>query len=539
MNKVLIVDDELLVRNYLRTLIPWEKHGYVICGEAANGIAGAEMVKQHLPHIVILDIHMPGMDGVSLCNHIRMKHPSTKMIVLSSYDKYDYVRETLKGGAVDYLLKHELDQRGLLEVLGKARNEILKEAKSVQEKEQLMKKWEAVSPTVTQNYIKELVLGTEDRFEEIKDYFENSVPIGKENKMVAVMQVINFLISTEKYTDREKNSFIRSIQDITEQSLGVSEKAITTYIDQGKYVFLFTFGNSRSEAHMLQSLNSDLQRIQRSLYKYLNINVVFGCSKICYRLTDIQSAYQQSNYDLEQHLLMQYKGHQWKVESNTAKTATLSIQKEKALLSSLEMLDCPKMLSVLKDIFVSLHEQPANTYSIQAIVSEIINLSNKVWRKSGMEDASYLEVESLSRDQLSQYKHLDQIENGLRNLYLHLLDRMTMHQNQGYSPYVKQVMKYVKEHYQENISLDQTAEQVGITPSYLGRKFKEETGSSFTEYLNRLRVEISKRRMEEGQKLKDIYADVGFSSYNYFFKVFKDVAGVTPHTFVKTKTNGN
>jgi two-component system response regulator YesN len=96
-------------------------------------------------------------------------------------------------------------------------------------------------------------------------------------------------------------------------------------------------------------------------------------------------------------------------------------------------------------------------------------------------------------------------------------------------------MQHIRELYKEILSLDLVAESVGITPSYLGKLFKEETGSSFSEYTNRLRIEMSKQFMESGHKIKDLYREVGFSSYNYFFKVFKDMEGVTPQIYLRNK----
>ena len=96
MLKVLIIEDEMLVRMNLTTLINWEKNGFVICGEATNGKDAIEKIEIQRPHIVIMDVVMPIMDGVELSYYISRKYKDVKMIVLSNYGEFDYVRETLK-----------------------------------------------------------------------------------------------------------------------------------------------------------------------------------------------------------------------------------------------------------------------------------------------------------------------------------------------------------------------------------------------------------------------------------------------------------
>ncbi|MDR3193289.1 MAG: response regulator, partial [Treponema sp.] len=117
MVKVLLVDDEFLVCSYLRQLIDWESQGYRIVGQASNGRQAVEKIRELNPDLVFLDVHMPEMDGIDLIRLLHEQHPQTKVIILSSYSNYHYVRETMKSGAVDYLLKHELTAEGLRRIL--------------------------------------------------------------------------------------------------------------------------------------------------------------------------------------------------------------------------------------------------------------------------------------------------------------------------------------------------------------------------------------------------------------------------------------
>jgi two-component system response regulator YesN len=130
---------------------------------------------------------------------------------------------------------------------------------------------------------------------------------------------------------------------------------------------------------------------------------------------------------------------------------------------------------------------------------------------------------------------LDDIQAWTQRLFESLLQKMSSNDmGNPHSTYVSATQKYVRQHYKHNISLEQASVNVGITPSYLSRLFKQETGINFTDYLNQVRIEHAQQLIRLGNnKMKQIYKDVGFSTYNYFFKVFKDIVGMTPYTYAK------
>lgn len=119
LQKIVIIDDEMILRNGFKYLCDWESHGFTIAGEAANGIEGFHLVEQIRPEIVITDIVMPGMDGISLTAQIKEHFPDIHIIVLSSYDDFSYAKSVFKLGIADYLLKPELEASDLLHLLEK------------------------------------------------------------------------------------------------------------------------------------------------------------------------------------------------------------------------------------------------------------------------------------------------------------------------------------------------------------------------------------------------------------------------------------
>ena len=117
--KVLIVDDDRIIRRGLVTTIPWEEHGFKLVGEAADGERALELIDIALPQIVISDIRMPFMDGLAMAEQAKQKHPDIRFIFLTGYEDFNYAKQALKLGAVDYLLK-PVDRDVILEKAKKA-----------------------------------------------------------------------------------------------------------------------------------------------------------------------------------------------------------------------------------------------------------------------------------------------------------------------------------------------------------------------------------------------------------------------------------
>ena len=122
--RVLIVEDEFIMRQGIKHMINWEGEGFTIVGEAVNGKEALDIIEEVSPNIIISDIVMPILDGVDFSKLVQKKYPEIQIIILSSYDKFEYVKSTLLSGAVDYILKPTLTPSNLIITLNKAVNRI-------------------------------------------------------------------------------------------------------------------------------------------------------------------------------------------------------------------------------------------------------------------------------------------------------------------------------------------------------------------------------------------------------------------------------
>ncbi|AIQ66421.1 response regulator transcription factor [Paenibacillus graminis] len=125
--KVLLVEDEVFVRESVREIIAWEELGFTVCGEAGNGAEALDMIRRDVPDLVITDIIMPEMDGVELLRRTREEGYGSRFVMLTCMSDFEYVRQAMEYGASNYILKLSMSVNSLRETLRKISNELLKD----------------------------------------------------------------------------------------------------------------------------------------------------------------------------------------------------------------------------------------------------------------------------------------------------------------------------------------------------------------------------------------------------------------------------
>ncbi|KQX48526.1 MULTISPECIES: response regulator transcription factor [unclassified Paenibacillus] len=526
MFQVLLVDDEALARNDVKSMLDWEKHGFTISGEAHNGSMALSMMEQQPPHIAILDVSMPLMNGVELSRMIKDRFPKVKMIMLSSFDDYDYVRTCLMNGAMDYLLKHRLNAGALLTLLDKAVQEWQSEEREHEARSAQTQMIERLSPVILRDYVANLARDVQEAGEALQSYardndlYTNSITYG-----TAAVQIVPFLLLTESFTDVQKNRFVQQATEVMQMAIGDIQKRTVGYVGEGRFIVLFS-SEDRSEHTVTTQINQATSSLAHSLEKFLNLKCVYAIGPLCGNLRLVGSSYTKANEDIN---VMFDQG----LNASILKDSLL-MEEQKQLLLFLERFDGERINQIISTIFGALRSQPVYAMTVQIIVSEMLHLVERAWKRhfphSSLEDNGLIP----SRNELGRMGSVAELERWLLNYYARIVEAIKKeHAGGSYSRHISKAIQFIADNYASNISLDITASALNLNPSYLSRLFKEETAMTFTEYLNRVRIKTSCMLMESGTyALKQISSEVGFLSYTYFFKVFKSITGMTPQAYM-------
>lgn len=539
MLQVLVIDDEPLVHHDLSTLMDWRERGFELCGQAYSGANALELIELSPPHIAIIDVNMPDMNGVELNTTIQSRFPAVKTIMLSSYDDYDYVRECLNHGAVDYLLKHRLDGATLTDVLNKAAQRLRQDGEQASQADRGNSE-ESMHPMLIRDLITDAVRGNKEAVDQLGQYSASgALYSGAVRYGAAVAQIIPFRLYTESYSDVQRNRLVQQALEIMQQSLGDIHRRTAAYMGDGRFIVLFSF-MERSEHAASSEASRLMSKLQHSLELFLNLKCGYSIGHIFGSLPKLGESYASAERALDR---TEGSGSDSSSEHRQER-ASLTIEEQKRLLLSIERMDGEGIHQLIADVFAPLRNQPAHSHAVQAIVSEFLQIGDKSLKKwmpaLSANDAKGGEGLSAQLD-IGKLGSIRDIEQWLQSYYDGLLKSLMQQRVKGnYSRHVSQAIQIILERYQEDLTLQAAAGEIQLNPSYLSRIFKEETHTTFSEYLNRVRIDAGRRLLESGQySIKEISGRVGFATYNYFFKVFKELTGMTPHTYVNSSQDRN
>ncbi|MFC5652571.1 response regulator [Paenibacillus solisilvae] len=538
MHQVVIVEDEVLARTHLLELIAWEDHGYRICGVFDSGLTAMKQLQRLQPDIIISDVYMPGMDGIELSSQLKTAQLAAKLIMLSSYDSYDYVRETFSNGAVDYLLKDRLNTETLLRALDKARSGIKRtegrqlHAEGVEKGPFMLRTY----TDVTKRFIaRNWLLGIEQDEDHAEEQLKGlELDFDRHAVVVLSLQVSNADMLMNRFSDKEKSMWVQSLLNLHEQNLA----GTMVHIDQSRFAILYPVEINRSEQKVGEEVQQYTNRLSKLLEKFMNVKLICGVSSPCHDVRRLAQAFLSASGQIQPSAASE--GPLPPGDGGDEHLLMIGIREEQELLTALVSMDVQAAESLIRNLYkkVSL-DDPVYKANAAALSSELVALARKTSRQLGDRADSRMQLQAPLHipDITGEGQHAGMLEEAMVKLYIELIEGIANIQMQGASPYVRKAISCIRTRYREELSLGEVAGHIGIHPVYLSRLFRQEMAIPFVEYLNKVRIEAAKTMISSGMKIKDIYEQVGFNNYNYFFKVFKAQEGLTPAEYEKRKNS--
>ena len=491
---VLIVDDEKVSRDYIRGLINWEEHGYYLVGEAQSTSEAMDILANNDVNIVLLDVFMPGENGVVLSRYIAERYPSVAMIAISSYDNYDYVREILKNGAHDYILKHRLNGEVLLAALN----------------------------TTSERMQRKLSNDGNSQFRRMVEAwlfkFGRDPFVDEPGKIVITIASVAW---TKDTPNEVRTEIVKGIITLLEEASRPEQKIIAVYYPPNIFVICTIFKSAISEAKIQAELYLCNMRSKNNIKLVYNLEFTVSDSPILVDRSKIPEYVQKY-----------IKGMAFPVvspEGTSRKPITLTIEQQKQLFTVLDERNEHAAALLIKEIYNNISHSELGARMI--ITKELLEILMRAAQEYQVQMDFMLSGKKLF--EWGQNKSVGELADKMIELYFKVIHATKSHGD--FSDYVRRANEFIGKNYMHNIALDDVAEYVGVSSSYLSRLYREETGMTFVEYLNRVRVNAAKGYLNSGMAIKEVAMKCGFHRYNYFFKVFKDYEGVTPKEYINKK----
>ncbi|MDR6550620.1 response regulator [Paenibacillus qinlingensis] len=506
MLNAMIVEDNAIYRYAIKSIIRWEDYGFHIVGEALNGVHALDLLQHHHVDLIVTDISMPEMGGIDLIQKVKQLDASIKMVALSSFDDFRYVKEALKLGAEDYLLKHDLEPSTLQQLLEQMSKKIIADNQKRKQDELRTSSFEEMRGMLG----RKLLLG-DVQAEEVNDQANAmEFPIHIERSIVILLEGHS---ESGAYVSKELLNRYSMIVPISKQ-----RSAIITYYPHEK--------SERKCVEMAQQLASQLYMDT----KRHSGSAIIGISDVGIGLKDLALLYKQAESALE---LFVYEGveqiYQYsavKVREATETITRMNVQLQ-PLIMAMKSGNFEEIQIQTEKLFQTLNVLRPPVSQIKTILTELVLLFKTI----AIEKNNFtVEVEQSCKEMRSVLERSNQPLKQLQQQFLHV-NRQLTGEASG-SPVVRKeiqlAMAYIDEHYAGDITVAQIAEILHLSTNYLSNLFKSETGMRMIEYINRCRIRKAKELLRDSNlKVYEVAERTGFQETSYFCKVFKELEDKT------------
>ncbi|MCU6793188.1 response regulator [Paenibacillus sp. WQ 127069] len=526
MLKVMIIDDEILARVGIKSIIPWRQHEFEVVAEAENGEQALALAKELLPDIAITDIKMPLLNGIEFIKAMKELGMTTKFVILSSYGDFEYVKEAMKLGAEDYILKLKMEPDHLLQILIKIKEKILQEKSQQISLNKSENEIDSYLPSMREALFNRLLFG----------YFEDNEEVHRQFRLMKIelpqAHIYCLLVKVDHYEVFKKYKEQNDLYIITYAITNVVQEIVNEF--HAGYVFttkpmevvVIYADDSLSETGQLAiRIRGLCERIQSALKKYLNISVTIGVSEGQPSYVEIKKGFGQAVKALQN---------------------GFALPRESIIFFNDDLNNLDKSDNALGETFMKL-EQACAMGSTDTIIHELKLIQQGLIGVSpdslkGLCASilfmliSFSKSKDLSLYDLWEDDPFNQIEKfQVLQDYIDWLSMLIATLNKisdllgDNHKLISQAKQFIHDHYDQNISLQMVAEHLHISGNYLSHLFKKETNENFIDHLIHIRIEHAKTWITTSNyKIHEIGKRVGYHDNFYFSKIFKKVVGVTP-----------
>nr|WP_307990670.1 response regulator [uncultured Niameybacter sp.] len=528
MLKVFLVEDEFAVRESMKKNIDWQVHGFQLIGEAGDGELAYPMIQELQPDILITDIRMPFMDGLQLIELVKASMPKIKILILSGYDEFDYAKEAIRLGVTDYLLK-PITSKKLLESLSRVANLIEEE----REQEAYFTQWQR---------------DNQEKLQLTKKKFFYDLVAGRQSVQVLIERAKTLKIDLTAMTYSIvlfKISFIgklsvddeETLRQTLKNSLGMHKHLLVFERDVDGYVILL----KGSDDHIEDLEENLVTQLIELLKPYPDMHYTIAIGERINRISEIPYAYDTAGKALAYRYLLsdvQVLRYATLKDYNTF-SSKVGIKSQEVIVSKI---DKKKLENFLHDGTIEEVSTFINTYFNQ--LKE--GLESYLFRQYLVMDI-YFSITAFCEQLGVEQSRLEALYGNLNNVNSFVQDIDTLKQiaeqwliqsiqlrekisHKRYDVFINQVKRYLQENYnKENLSLNQVADYVNISPSHLSTLFSQETGQTFVSYLTEIRMEKAKELLRcTNMKTLEIGYEVGYKDPHYFSYIFKKTQNCTP-----------
>lgn len=518
--KTIIADDDYLVRSYLKILPAWKENGFEITGEARDGEEAYRILMETDAELLITDVSMPFMNGIELIKKVRKENKHIYIIVLSCHDDFEYVKDAMKEGANEYILKNTLDQDSLSQLLVNTRNSM-----EEQEKKEIFSDNTGDSMNRKGLFFNSVLSGAVKGEEKEAAAKAAGVTGSFHNCAVVCMYLESSEAEEERWTHFEAEQqcqifYQRLCRELEEHFKNESYRTEVVYLGTGIFCCFLDLSDIRKSSVMQQKLTDTavacykICKKEEHCYRICVSNVCIGAEALVQAYQQARDMMHVSFYDRREILYYQPDCHVNPDLPDGLEECRNRIHKAFAEKD--------------KDSFVEEGRKVWDLFRDRKTESRlVIQWFRRLEQEMGIDiQRDYRKVTSLR--QLESWYQKDEE-------YLFCKKKTQIPENINKT--VRIAAEFIQNHFKEPIGLTEAAQEAGVNPSYLSYLFTQEMGIGFSNFLLSQRLSCAGELLEQTDlKIREIGNRSGFNDYHYFSKAFKKRYGMSPAEYRRHHT---
>lgn len=526
MLRLLIVDDEILVRIGLKTIIPLGGDEFEIVGEVSTGLEALAVLERTPVDIVLTDIRMPDMDGLELLEQIHNRWPETKTFILSNHSDFAYVQRALRLGAAEYIVKLEIEPKELMQKLRQIRDQVQSEREKRREATQLARKATRYGSEVKEKRLRELLIrpATKRETDEwLSEFGVAPFPSGLSIALVQIEQYEQLLANNRFQSERLLQFTVSNVLTELLKKYGRNELAA---LDNGRFALV----SGEADTVMLEEM-------QHAVRTFLKLSIRFGVSLPQHSLYELNDAYEEALEALR-HLFYARPGEYLALRANVPAYVDTAVEpwNEEQLERFIEAGDETGIRNLLSawvdDLMRQRHVRP---HDVRRMWIRLVDLFARSLKAEGTDVyAIPLHEERYPYNVIRQAETLEHIRDWFFGWISVFLAFKREHGRQKWRSEVQTVVRIISEQLHLPLKVSDLAAEVGFTENYLSILFKKETGETITDMLTRLRMKKARELLRHPEvKIYEVSEQVGYTDPNHFSRSFKQLEGMYPTEFRK------
>ena len=534
MLKIFLVEDESIVREGLRDNIPWEQYGYRFVGEASDGEMALSMIQKLKPDVLLTDIKMPFMDGLSLSRIVHQEFPDMKIIIISGYDDFEYARQAIQVGVEQYLLK-PITRANLQKVLSelKVKIELEREQRNYQEKYQAESREH--EQFVRTNFFIKVFEGRMPVQEIYEEAGKLSLKLNSPCYNLLMLKLQERRVGEN--SGYESEEFARKREELLHYFLRYPEY-LTIRWNINTYCILVKSGTEQIREFTQRCLDN-IERICKPTEEIFEWYAAVG--EPVERLSLLAECYEGVSH------LFAYRFLMPEVHIFTKEVAETYVPRE--VSGKIGDIDSAKVdPELIRDFLARGNREEIGDFVNNYLLGIKEAVKSRLFQNYlafHIHFAAMAYVESLGYDKkellaLLGEEQIQEVNLGFEELSayirrileaaMELRDRESDNQSRRI---LKKALEYIEDNYQqESLSLNSAANEVGVSANYFSAIFSQAMQLTFVEYVTQKRMEKAKKLLRQTEKHSgDIALEVGYKDPHYFSFVFKKTQGCTPREY--------